>query len=104
MFNIGDKVQFGTRQNWLGRGTPSIVSYQGKVVSAMSPTDKTPTLWISCPEYSNNNLAFTQRKNGNWVRKGDKDDNYRGYSRVALHHLGKTMPRISENSKHLATA
>jgi hypothetical protein len=95
-FDIGDKVSFGVRQNWLGRGTPSIPRYTGTVLTH-TPFTKIPTLWISCPEYSNNEIAFTQRKNGNWVRKGDKDDNYRGYSRVALHHSNKPTPRIGEN-------
>jgi hypothetical protein len=41
-------------------------------------------MWISSPEYSKDLMAFTQRKNGNWVRKGDQDDNFHGYSRVSV--------------------
>ena len=83
-FNIGDKVSFGVRQYWTGKGSPGIPRYIGTVIIAQSTETKLPTLWISCPEYSNNPIAFTQRKNGRWVRLGDKDDNFHGYSRVAL--------------------
>lgn len=93
-FNIGDKVSFGIRKYWGGKGRPAIPRYTGTVVSAMTPFAKVPTMWISCPDYSPKHMAFTQRKNGNWVRKGDQDDNFHGYSRVAVQHDGKAWEPI----------
>jgi hypothetical protein len=86
MFNKGDKVYFGIRQSWNGKGRPSIPTYTGEVSIVDIATN--PTIWVSCPQYSNTNIPFTLRKNGNWVRQGDQDDNYRGYSRVSLKKKG----------------
>jgi len=86
MFKIGDKVTFGVRQYWGGKGRPAIPRYEGTVISAMTPFARVPTMTIRSPEYSKNDMEFTQRKNGNWVRKGDADDNFHGYSRVSVQH------------------
>ena len=84
MFKIGDKVSFGIRRHWGGKGPAAIPRYTGTVTSAFTPFAKVPTMWISSLEYSKDLMAFTQRKNGNWVRKGDQDDNFHGYSRVSV--------------------
>ena len=96
-FNIGDKVSFGIRQYWGGKGRPAIPRYTGEIV-ALPTVSKVPTMWISSPEYSPKHLVFTQRKNGNWVRKGDPDDNFHGYSRVAVQLDGKAWEPIAENN------
>jgi len=103
-FNIGDKVSFGIRQSWGGKFRPSIPRYTGTVVSAFTPFAKVPTIWINCPAYSSEDMAFTQRKNGNWVRKGDPDDNFRGYSRVAVQHDGKALDPIGGNTRQFENA
>lgn len=95
-FNIGDKVSFGIRQYWGGKGRPAIPRYTGEIVAM--PSDK-KIMWISSPAYSPKPLFFTQRKNGNWVRKGDPDDNFHGYSRVAVQHEGKAWDPIGGNTR-----
>lgn len=79
-FNIGDRVEFGVRQYWTGKGHPGIPSYGGTIVEV---ADK--SVFVVSKEFTSTSpLEFTLRKNGNWVRKGHQDDNFRGYSRVAL--------------------
>jgi hypothetical protein len=99
MFKQGDRVSFGIRQHWTGKFRPSIPRYTGEVFIVDYPFKGNPIIWVSCPEYSNKNIAFTQRKNGNWVRKGDADDNYRGYSRVALQLDGQPWRSIKQNQQ-----
>jgi hypothetical protein len=84
MFEIGSKVEFGVRKYWGGkRGHGGIPRYTGNIVS-FGAFSKTDSIYVDAPEYSKNIMEFTKRKNGNWVRKGDADDNLHGYSRVAL--------------------
>jgi hypothetical protein len=104
MFKIGDKVSFGVRQYWGGKGRPAIPRYTGTVVSEFTPFAKVPTMWISSPEYSKNHIAFTQRKNGNWVRKGDADDNFHGYSRVSVQYADEAWKPISQNKQQFEEA
>ena len=103
-FNIGDKVSFGIRKYWGGKGSPAIPRYTGTVVSAFTPFAKVPTIWISSPEYSKEFMAFTQRKNGNWVRKGDQDDNFHGYSRVAVQLDGGAWDPIQGHNRQFEEA
>jgi methionyl-tRNA formyltransferase len=63
-FNIGDKVSFGIRKYWGGKGRPAIPRYTGEIVAM--PSNK-KIMWISSPAYSPKPLFFTQRKNGDEV-------------------------------------
>lgn len=87
-FNISDQVQFGVRQYWTGKGRPGIPCYKGTIVEINEKT-----VIVRSDQYSDGNLTFTLRKNGNFVLKGDADDNFRGFSRVALRLNGKPAPR-----------
>ena len=96
-FKIGDKVSFGVRRHWAGKGRPAIPRYNGTIL-ALPTVGKVPTMWISSPEYSKNHIVFTQRKNGNWVRKGDTDDNFHGYSRVSVQYADEAWEPIAQNN------
>ena len=105
MFKKDDQVSFGIRQYWGGKGRPAIPRYTGTIFSVIYGDRLTkPMIWVTCPEYSNQNIAFTLRKNGNWVRQGDADDNFHGYSRVALQQAEQAWTRIGQSEPELETA
>jgi hypothetical protein len=85
IFEIGDKVVFGQRQE-SNRTTrnKTIPRYKGVITRINQDRGSQTIVWVQAPDLQHFDIPFTQRKNGNWVRMKDHDDPHRLGSRVAL--------------------